>query len=94
VFWLLLGLLLLVCVLALGVALLSLWRRVKALGRTVAVVGESVGEATEAMNALKEGGPLDRKPCPTCGAPASAATKTPAAVHAQDLRATPAGVRS
>jgi hypothetical protein len=81
VFWLLLGLLLLVCVVALGVALLSLYKRVKALGRSIAVVGERVGEATDSMNAIKEGGPLDRKPCPTCGAPASAATKTPAAVH-------------
>jgi hypothetical protein len=81
VFWLLLGLLLLVCLVALGLALLSLWRRVKALGRTVAVVGDSVGQATETMNALKAGGPLDRKPCPTCGAPASAATRTPAEVH-------------
>jgi hypothetical protein len=81
VFWLLLGLVLLLCVVALAVSLLTLYRRVKALGRSVAVVGESVGEATETMNALKAGGPLDRKPCPTCGAPPSAATKTPAAVH-------------
>ena len=80
-FWLLLGLLLLVCLVALGLELLSLYRRVRALGRSVAEVGAGVEQATGAMNAATQGGPLDRTPCPTCGAPAGAATKKPAAVH-------------
>ena len=80
-FWLLLGLLLLVGLVALGLSLLSLYRRGRAPGRPLPEVGAGVEQATGAMNAATQGGPLDRTPCPACGAPASAATKKPAAVH-------------
>ena len=80
-FWLLLGLLLLVCLVALGLSLLSLYRRVRARRRRGAGGGAGGGKATGAMSAASQGGPLDRTPCPACGAPASAATKKPAAVH-------------
>ena len=78
-FWLLLAALLLVCLLALGATLLSLWRRVKVLGREVGAVGETVEQAQAALDAAKADGPLGSSPCPTCGAPASAATKNPVA---------------
>ena len=79
--WLLIGLLLLVCLVALAFCLLTLWRRVKALGSTVTTVGDAVGRTGDQIAAIREGGPLDRTPCPTCGAPASAATKKPTAVQ-------------
>ncbi len=66
-FWLLLALLLLVCVAALGYALLTLWRRVKVLGRQVADVGETAAAVQQAVEDARVGGPLEIKPCPTCG---------------------------
>ena len=76
-FWILLAAVLLVCVLALGVTLLTLWRRVKALGRQLGEVGSTVDSAQVRIDAAKAGGPLGAPPCPTCGAPAKAATKKP-----------------
>ena len=78
-FWLLLCALLLLCLLALGATLLVLWRRVRVLGRQVGDVGSTVEQAQLQMDAAKAGGPLGAPPCPTCGAPAKAATKKPAA---------------
>ena len=78
-FWVLLSALLLVCLLALAVALLTLWRRVKVLGRQVGEVGSTVEQAQVGLDAAKAGGPLGAPPCPTCGAPAKAQTKRPAA---------------
>ena len=69
-FWLLLALILLVCVLALAATLLTLWRRVKVLGRAAT----QLGEATAQLDALTSG-TRAAPDCPTCGAPASAAAK-------------------
>lgn len=71
--WLLIGVLLLVCLLALALCLLTLWRRVKALGSSVAAAGEAAAGLSAAMEGV--GGPTP-PPCPTCGAPASAADPT------------------
>ena len=76
--WFLIALLLLVCLVALAFTLLTLWRRVKDLGRQVVVVGETVDAATAALDPLHRAAP----DCPTCGAPASAATK-PVGVRAE-----------
>lgn len=83
-FWLLLAALLLVCLIALGLCLLALWRRVKALGRAVGDAGGSLAQVQADIDAAKALGPLGAPPCPTCGAPASAATKRPVAVGAND----------
>ena len=80
-FWLLLCLVVLVGVAALALTLLTLWRRVKALGASVTGMTSALDAASQQVGALKAAGPLGRQPCPTCGAPASAATKTPAEVH-------------
>jgi hypothetical protein len=77
-FWLLLATLLLVCLVALGVTLLTLWRRVKALGRQVSGVGSTVSQAQAEIDAANATGPLGAPPCPTCGAPATFARKKPA----------------
>ena len=66
-FWLLLAALLLVCLVALAFSLLTLWRRVKALGRQVGQVGEAAAQAQQAVRDAQVGGPLEVKPCPTCG---------------------------
>ena len=66
-FWVLLSLLLLVCLVALGVALLTLWRQVKELGRQIAQAGEAAATAQQAVLDAQAGGPLEVKPCPTCG---------------------------
>ena len=79
-FWVLLGLLLLACLVALGLSLLALWRRVKVLGHQVGAVGTTVAQAQAELDAARADGPLGDRPCPTCGAPASAATKKPAVV--------------
>lgn len=68
-FWLLLSLLLLACLLALGFALLTLWRQVKVLGRQVADAGETAAKVQQAVVDARVGGPLEVKPCPTCGTP-------------------------
>ena len=65
--WLLIGLLLLVCLVALGVTVLRLWRRVKALGRQVGEAGEAAARARRTIEDSRVGGPLEVKPCPTCG---------------------------
>ena len=80
-FWLLLALLLLVCLALLALSLLTLWQRVKVLGGSVATASSTMSAASSTINAATAAGPLGQRPCPTCGAPASAATKTPAAVH-------------
>lgn len=79
-FWVLLAALLLLCLLALGLTLLTLWRRVKVLGRQAGDVGSTLARAQAELDAAAAAGPLGAPPCPTCGAPASAATKKPAAV--------------
>ena len=66
-FWLLLSLLLLVCLVALAFALLTLWRRVKVLGRQVAEAGETAAQVQQAVVDARVGGPLEVTPCPTCG---------------------------
>ena len=81
-FWVLLCSLLLVCLLALAFTLLRLWQRVKALGSQVGAVGATVEQAQAGIDAAKAGGPLGAPPCPTCGAPARAATKKPLAAKA------------
>ena len=50
-FWLLVSLLLLVCLVALAFALLTLWRRVKVLGRQVAEAGETAAQASGPLGA-------------------------------------------
>lgn len=80
-FWLLLGLVLLVCLLLLAATLLTLWRRVKVLGGAVTQMGGAVEGASAQIEALRSG-PLGQQPCPTCGAPAAAATKKPPRVRA------------
>jgi hypothetical protein len=72
VFWLLLSLLLLVCLVALAFALLTLWRRVKVLGRQVTEAGETATKVQQAVVDARVGGPLEVKPCPTCGTPVQA----------------------
>jgi hypothetical protein len=67
VFWLLLSLLLLVSVVALALVLLTLWRRVRALGRQVGEAGEAAARVQQAVADARVGGPLEVKPCPTCG---------------------------
>jgi hypothetical protein len=67
VFWLLLALLLLVCLVALAFSLLTLWRRVKVLGRQVGEAGEAAARAQQQIADAQAGGPLEVKPCPTCG---------------------------
>ncbi len=71
-FWLLLSLLLLVCLVALGLTLLSLWRRVKRLSGQVAEAGETAAQVQQAVVDARVGGPLEVKPCPTCGTPVQA----------------------
>lgn len=71
--WLLIGLLLLACLIALALCLLTLWRRVKVLGSSVAAAGEAAAELSASMEGVR--GPTP-PPCPTCGAPASAADPT------------------
>ena len=66
-FWLLLSLLVLLCVVALAITLLSLWRRVKVLGRSVASMSENAAQAQQQVKDAQVGGPLEIKPCPTCG---------------------------
>lgn len=68
-FWLLLSLLLLLCLVALASALLTLWRRVKVLGRQVADAGETAATVQQQVVDARVGGPLEVKPCPTCGTP-------------------------
>ncbi len=71
-FWVLLSLLLLVSLVALGLTLLSLWRRVKVLGRQVAEAGETAAQVQQDVVDARVGGPLEVKPCPTCGTPVQA----------------------
>ena len=68
--WLLIGLLLLACLIALALCLLTLWQRVKALGSSVAAAGEAAAQLQASVEGAR--GPTP-PPCPTCGAPASAA---------------------
>ncbi|MCW2680913.1 MAG: hypothetical protein JWM62_2314 [Frankiales bacterium] len=81
-FWLLLCLLLLVALVALGLALLTLWRRVKVLGRQVAEAGETAAQVQQAVVDARVGGPLEVKPCPTCGTPVPAKVLREAAARA------------
>lgn len=71
--WLLIGLPLLACLIALALCLLTLWRRVKALGSSVAAAGEAAAELSASIEGVR--GPTP-PPCPTCGAPAGAADPT------------------
>ena len=71
-FWLLLSLLLVVCLVALAFALLTLWRRVKVLGRQVTEAGETAAQVQQAVVDARVGGPLEVRPCPTCGTPVQA----------------------
>jgi hypothetical protein len=87
VFWVLLSLLLLLCLVALALCLLSLWRRVKVLGRQVGEVGTTVAAAQQAVEDAKAGGPLAIEPCPTCGTPVQARVLRRAAVRAEDSSA-------
>ncbi len=80
--WLLIGLLLLVCLIALGFTLLTLWRRVKALTRQVADAGTAVADAQQAIEDAKAGGPLAIEPCPTCGTAVQAKVLREAAARA------------
>lgn len=68
-FWLLISLLLLVCLIALAFTLLTLWQQVKVLGRQVSEAGESAAKVQQAVDDARVGGPLEVKPCPTCGTP-------------------------
>ena len=69
-FWLLLGLVVLLLLAVLAATLFALWTRVRVLGKQVAAAGESVGELTSTLDAAKAGGPLGVQQCPTCGGPA------------------------
>ena len=69
-FWLLLGLVVLVSLVILAVTLLALWTRVRVLGKQVAAAGDSVGALTSTLDSAKAAGPLGVQPCPTCGGPA------------------------
>ena len=81
-FWLLISLLLLVCVLALAFSLLTLWRRAKVLGRQVAEAGETAERVQQAVVDARVGGPLEVKPCPPCGTPVPAKVLREAAARA------------
>ncbi len=76
--WLLLAALLLVCLVALALSLLTLWRRVRVLGRQVSEVGVTFGEASGALADVQAARSRKELPCPTCGAPASAAVPSAA----------------
>jgi ABC-type transport system involved in cytochrome c biogenesis permease component len=78
VFWLLLGILVVLSLVVLALTLLVLWRKLKVLGRSVSAIGAVAEQASAALSTLSTPvrAPL---PCPTCGAPASAATKNPVA---------------
>jgi hypothetical protein len=77
VFWVLLSLLVVASLVLLALTLLVLYRRVRVLGRQVAEVGTTAAEASAVLGSLDKPVRAD-PPCPTCGAPASAATKRPA----------------
>ena len=79
-FWLLLALLLLLCLVALAFTLLTLWRRLKALGRQMAEVSTTMADAQQAIDAARADGPMDTRPCPTCGATTRTATLRAAGV--------------
>ena len=66
-FWLLLSLLLLVSLAALALTLLGLYRRVRTLGRQVAEAGETAARVQQVVADSRVGGPLEPRPCPTCG---------------------------
>jgi len=70
VFWLLLGLAVLLSLAVLAATLFALWTRVRVLGKQVAAAGDSVGELTSTLDSAKSAGPLGVQPCPTCGGPA------------------------
>ena len=83
-FWVLLSLLVVVSLVLLALTLLVLYRRVRVLGRQVGEVGATAAQATAVLGTLNK--PVRAAPpCPTCGAPAAAATKRvtapPAAVR-------------
>jgi len=70
VFWILLGVFLLLVLLVLALTLLTLWRRLRTLGRSVAAAGETVGALSGTLEEQRSAGPIGRAgPCPTCGAP-------------------------
>ncbi len=85
-FWLLLGLLVLLTLLALGATLFTLYRRVRVLGKQVASAGDTVGALTSTLDDLQAGRPGSTGPCPTCGAPAQLAKGRSAAVRPQGAR--------
>ena len=73
-FWVLLSLLVVASLVLLALTLLVLYRRVKDLGRQVGQVGATAAEASALLGSLDK--PVRAAPpCPTCGAPATAATK-------------------
>jgi hypothetical protein len=77
VFWVLLSLLVVASLVLLALTLLLLYRRVRGLGRQVAEAGSTAAEASALLASLDK--PVRAAPpCPTCGAPASAATRRPA----------------
>jgi hypothetical protein len=78
VFWVLLSLLVVASLVLLALTLLVLYRRVRLLGRQVGQVGATAAEATALLDTLNK--PVRAAPpCPTCGAPATAATRRVAA---------------
>lgn len=76
-FWVLLSLLVVAALVLLALTLLVLYRRVRVLGRQVAEVGTTAAQAAAVLASLDK--PVRAAPpCPTCGAPASAAITRPA----------------
>lgn len=83
-FWLLLGLVVLLSLVVLAVTLYVLWTRVRVLGKQVAAAGDSVGALTSTLDGAKAAGPLGVQPCPTCGGPARTVAGRTSAVRRQD----------
>ncbi|MCY7363798.1 MAG: hypothetical protein LH469_00500 [Frankiaceae bacterium] len=83
-FWLLLGLVVLLSLVVLAGTLFALWTRVRVLGKQVAAAGDSVGALTSTLDGAKAAGPLGVQPCPTCGGPARTVGGRTVAVGRQD----------
>ena len=65
----------------LGLAGLSLWRRVKALGKAVGIAGEQIAQVTAQLDGLQD---RNRSPVPTPAGHQSRAPQAPSGVRSPD----------
>ena len=84
-FWLLLGLVVLLSLVVLAATLFALWKRVRVLGKQVVAAGDSVGALTSTLDSAKAAGPLGVQPCPTCGGPSRTVAGRSVAVGRQGV---------